>query len=254
MTEKELLEKQISQVDKLKNQENFSSDFKAWKRKTASLIDRVFGPDSRQLKDFEDIKYSLTIATNLTPRTAWRGAYLHGLEDARAILESMVEELTEFNFDSGDSSNPYLFILTLLDHFHNVARQLRNRYKNRNTLDVADEYDVQDLLHALLKTKFDDIRAEEWSPSYAGKSSRMDFLLKDSGVVIETKRTRNGLKEGEIGDQLIIDIERYKKHPDCKKLICFVYDPEGLIGNPAGLSSDLTREEDGFKVEVVVRP
>lgn len=43
---------------------------------------------------------------------------------------------------------------------------------------LEDEYDVQDLPHALLLLYFDDVRAEEWTPSYAGKSARMDFLLK----------------------------------------------------------------------------
>ena len=66
----------------------------------------------------------------------------------------------------------------IFQKFHRVARQLRNRHNGRPTLDVNDEYDVQDLLHALLKMYFDDVRPEEWTPSYAGKSARMDFLLK----------------------------------------------------------------------------
>ena len=78
------------------------------------------------------------------------------------------------------------------------------------------------LLHALLLLYFDDVRAEEWTPSYAGKSSRMDFLLKNERVVIEVKKTRQGLADKELGDQLIIDVDRYKVHPDCKRLICFV--------------------------------
>ena len=44
---------------------------------------------------------------------------------------------------------------------------------------MEDEYDVQDLFHALLTIYFEDIRKEEWSPSYAGGASRMDFLLPD---------------------------------------------------------------------------
>src|SRR6266403_3266592 len=40
--------------------------------------------------------------------------------------------------------------------FHVVAKQLRQRRGNRSTLDVADEYDVQDLFHALLRVFFDD--------------------------------------------------------------------------------------------------
>ncbi|MCZ8227650.1 MAG: hypothetical protein O9249_00855, partial [Burkholderiaceae bacterium] len=52
--------------------------------------------------------------------------------------------------------------------FHAVAVQLRDRYSGRPTLDVNDEYDVQDLMHALLRLHFDDVRPEEWVPSYAG--------------------------------------------------------------------------------------
>ncbi|MBN2583095.1 MAG: hypothetical protein JXL80_08505 [Planctomycetes bacterium] len=101
----------------------------------------------------------------------------------------------------------------LCTRFHLVCRQLRQRHQNRAALQVEDEYDVQDLLHALLKTEFDDVRSEEWTPSYAGKSSRMDFLLKDHGIVIETKKTRDGLADREVGSQLIDDIARYASHP-----------------------------------------
>ena len=137
--------------------------------------------------------------------------------------------------------------------FHRVARQLRSRYDNRPTISIEDEYDVQDLLHALLRLYFDDVRPEEWTPSYAGKSARMDFLLKEEKIVIEVKKTRKGLGDKELGDQLIIDVERYKIHPDCKKLICFIYDPEGRIGNPGGLVSDLNNIHPGF-VNTIVEP
>jgi hypothetical protein len=135
-----------------------------------------------------------------------------------------------------------------------VARQLRSRHDNRTTLDVEDEYDTQDLLHALLQLGFDDIRPEEWTPSYAGGSSRMDFLLKQEKIVIEVKKTRKGLAAKEVGEQLIIDIQKYQTHPDCKSLLCFVYDPEGRISNPRGLENDLSKETNGFKVRVVIAP
>src|SRR5258708_5925569 len=76
---------------------------------------------------------------------------------------------------------------------------------------------------------FDDVRREEWTPSYAGKSSRIDFLLKDEEIVIEIKKTRSTLRDKEISDELIIDKERYQAHPHCKTLIAFVYDPDRYI-------------------------
>lgn len=141
----------------------------------------------------------------------------------------------------------------IFSRFYKVARQLRCRYDNRETLTIEDEYDVQDLLHALLLIYFDDVRAEEWTPSYAGKSARMDFLLKNENMVIEVKKTRLGLADKELGDQLIIDVDRYKVHPDCKRLICFIYDVEGRIGNPKGLMADLNNQHEGF-VAVIIKP
>lgn len=138
--------------------------------------------------------------------------------------------------------------------FHIVAKQLRQRRENRPTPDVTDEYDVQDLLHALLRVFFDDVRPEEWTPSYAGKSSRMDFLLPTEQVVIEAKKTRQGLGAKELGSELIEDIARYRVHPSCKRLICFVYDPEGRVANPRGIEGDLSKTEGDLEVKVIIAP
>lgn len=142
----------------------------------------------------------------------------------------------------------------IFTNFHRVTRQLRQRHDNQATLDVQNEYDVQDLLHSLLCLYFDDIRPEEWCPSYGGAASRTDFLLKTEQLFIEVKMTRHGLKDKEVGEQLIVDIERYKTHPDCKKLICFVYDPQGYVKNPTGLENDLSRTEGTLPVQVIITP
>lgn len=147
------------------------------------------------------------------------------------------------------------FIVKIINNFHVVASQLRNRYHKRNTLLIEDEYDVQDLLNGLMHLEFDDIRPEEYTPSYAGSSTRMDFLIKKEKIVIEVKKTREGLKDKEVGDQLILDVQHYKAHPDCKRLICFIYDPENRIKNPRGLEADLvTLSSDSLLVEVYIRP
>jgi hypothetical protein len=106
----------------------------------------------------------------------------------------------------------------------------------------------------LLRIFFEDVRDEEWTPSYAGGASRMDFLLPDEQTVLEVKKTRNGLGSKEIGDQLLIDIAKYQQHPKCKRLICFVYDPDGRVTNARGLEKDLSRKHDDLRVEVLVCP
>jgi len=145
--------------------------------------------------------------------------------------------------------------LHILRRFHQFAKQLRIRHAQRTQYLIQDEYDVQDLLRAILFIQFDDVRDEEYTPSYAGGASRIDFLLKSSGIVIEVKKTRDGLSDKEIGAQLIIDITRYSSHPDIKFLICFVYDPEERIRNSSGLIGDLEKlSKEDLPVFVVVSP
>ncbi|MCD4685113.1 MAG: hypothetical protein K8S97_04160 [Anaerolineae bacterium] len=161
---------------------------------------------------------------------------------------------TEESKETVPKPHPSQTLERLLSQFHIIVRQLKRRHDNRATLVIEDEYDVQDLLHALLLTIFDDVRPEEYTPSYAGAASRIDFVLKQEKIVIEVKMTRDKLRDKQVGDQLLIDIGRYQEHPDCETLICFVYDPGSFIRNPVGLENDLTREQKNLSVRVFVVP
>jgi hypothetical protein len=145
-------------------------------------------------------------------------------------------------------------VIRLAERLHLVARQLRARHMGRPTLDVADEYDVQDLFHALLAIHFDDIRKEEWVPTYAGSASRMDFLLPEIDAVVEIKMARPSLSTKQLGEQLIVDIAKYKKHPTCRTLFCVVYDPEGRIANPRGVENDLRDDNDRMVTRIMIVP
>jgi len=116
---------------------------------------------------------------------------------------------------------------------------LTHRRKGAQSLSFATEWDVQDLLHALLRPWVADIRPEEFTPSYAGSSTRMDFLLPKHKLVIELKFVRSKDHAKKVGDELIIDIAHYQKHSECRNLWCIVYDPNHLVVNPEGLKKDL---------------
>ncbi|MGY3690564.1 hypothetical protein ACVIGA_000644 [Bradyrhizobium sp. USDA 3240] len=145
-------------------------------------------------------------------------------------------------------------VVKLAERLHIVIRQLRHRREDRSTLDVVDEYDVQDLIHALLAIYFDDIRREEWSPTYAGGGSRMDFLLPEVEAVVEIKMTRSSLSTKQLGEQLIVDIAKYRQHPMCRRLFCIIYDPSARISNPRGVENDLGVREDRMDVCVMIVP
>ncbi|MGE0430620.1 MAG: hypothetical protein AB7K09_09430 [Planctomycetota bacterium] len=116
---------------------------------------------------------------------------------------------------------------------------LAHRRKNATRLSFDNEYDIQDLLHALLRPWIRDIRPEEFTPSHAGHSTRMDLLLFDHHLVLETKLVRDRAHAKKLGDELIIDIAHYRAHPTCKLLWCVVYDPNHYLTNAAGLIRDL---------------
>lgn len=143
---------------------------------------------------------------------------------------------------------------TIFNKFPVFVQQLKRRHANRPTIEVKDEYDVQDLLEAILRLHFNDVRSEEWCPSYAGSSNRMDFLLNEPKIAVETKMTREGLSDKQIGEQLLIDIEKYKHHKNCEALYCFIYDPDGIIRNPTGLKDDLEKRSNDFPVKVYIKP
>ena len=144
-------------------------------------------------------------------------------------------------------------LLVVVRGLRRAMHPLTHRRKGATSLSFGNEYDVQDLLHALLRPWIADIRPEEFTPSYAGTSTRMDFLLPDHGLVIETKIVRDRSHARKVGDELIVDIDHYRCHPECKTLWCVVYDPDHLITNGDGLKSDLDGPRSAKDGEVHVK-
>jgi hypothetical protein len=130
---------------------------------------------------------------------------------------------------------------------------LKHRRKDLPFLTFENEYDVQDLLHVMLRPWIRDVRPEEYTPSYAGSSTRIDFLCADYDIVIEVKYVRDTKHAKKVGDELIIDITHYAVHPQCNELWIVIYDADGLIPNPGGLIKDLNGEHTNQSRTVQVR-
>ncbi len=147
-------------------------------------------------------------------------------------------------------------LTTVLKGLRRAMHPLTHRRKGSVPLSFSTEYDVQDLLHVLLRPWVRDIRPEEFTPSYAGSSTRMDFLLPVQRIVIELKFVRDRGHAAKIGDELTIDIDHYRKHPDCDTLWCVIYDQDHCLTNAEGLKRDLegprTTKEGTVTVNVLV--
>jgi len=130
-------------------------------------------------------------------------------------------------------------LMQVLKGLRRAMYPLTHRRKGLPTLAFDNEYDVQDLLHVLLRPWVKDIRPEEYTPSYAGKSTRMDFLLSEHATVVELKFVRDALHAKSIGQELQIDIGHYRQHPQCQRLWCVIFDPRQSLVNSDGLRRDL---------------
>lgn len=119
---------------------------------------------------------------------------------------------------------------------------------------MEDDYDLQDLLCALLKFEFEEVGSDEWTPPYTAGSPRTTLLIDKERTAVIAKKTRPGLTAKELAEQVAADAERYAARPHCANLFCFIYDPEGRIGSPKRLETDLTSVSDAFTVDVLVAP
>lgn len=216
--------------------------YAAWKSKTLSILDML--PEHSVSRFVEDIEKkghnSYSNATQI-------------LESLKVVKDLIDQGVIQPKLGEVAKQEPLELVKLICTRFHKIARSLKNRHDGRPTLTIDDEYDVQDLFGSLLKLFFDDVRAEEYVPSYAGGASRTDFLLPNEGLVIEIKKTRKSMKDINLGEQLIIDLEKYRTHPQCRYIVCFVYDPEEILVNPDGITRDLNAEHDG-EAMVVIEP
>lgn len=197
-------------------------------------------PKSRQ----ELLKAAATTEPELRS-TAERGIFAIALQDAVLNAVGRIEL---------HPTSAAEFVVRVCRRFPLFAHELGNRYNKREPFNINDEYDVQDLLRASLLLHFSDVRQEEWNPSYGGVQSRSDLLLMPERVVIETKMTRPSLGQRKLVEQLTIDKDQYRGHPDYESLVCFVYDPDHRLENPVAIERDLSGNADGLRTLVVVSP
>jgi hypothetical protein len=169
-------------------------------------------------------------------------------------LDHAVRTLLGSAVSPGSGASPADQVVALCRQFPGFVRELQRRQRGRDPVLVENEYDVQDLMRAVLRLHFVDVREEETTPSHAGLRPRMDFLLKVEQVVLETKMTRAGLKQRQLAEEIAVDKESYRAHPDCRTVVFFVYDPDHRVANPAALEAELSEDDGRLRAIVIVSP
>jgi hypothetical protein len=213
---------------------------------------------SRKIKHFFEAPGEVSVlhrrgdaSADLSAFPYWQTPYDTAFRGPLLAQRQVLAEAQQLILGAGHNEDIEM-VMRICRGFSEFLVPLEQRQRGRAPFVIEDEYDVQDALHGLLRVFFDDIRPEDVSPHRGGASSRIDFILKAARIAVEVKMTRANLGAGKIGEQLIVDIERYRSHPECDALVALVYDPDRYITNRRSLETDLSGERDGLSVTVIV--
>ncbi|MGE4299107.1 MAG: hypothetical protein AB7E47_13880 [Desulfovibrionaceae bacterium] len=131
----------------------------------------------------------------------------------------------------GSANEPdQLMIEQLCRRLPQAARILAIRSrKGKAPYEIADEYDVQDLLHALLRGYLKYSVQEDPLPKVAGaKSSRADISIEELGVLIEVKYVHGPEDQKRLFEEFSQDLVLYAQWPHLKKLVYLIYNSADL--------------------------
>jgi REase_DpnII-MboI len=120
-------------------------------------------------------------------------------------------------------------IVETIDGFGAALSVLSKRQRDRAPFVVEDEYDLQDLFHALVVPRIPDFTSEDPAPKLAGKSSRLDFTSKSCRLGVELKHVRSKRHAEEVREEILVDQGTYFRHPEVDSVVTFVFDPGSFI-------------------------
>ena len=143
-----------------------------------------------------------------------------------------------------DKTDELDVLFKVIDKFTSAAKPLVNRRKGKERIELTDEYDIQDVLHAILKPFFPTLRSEEVVPGKSTKQFlKIDFLFQSIKAAVECKYIRDEAHARKITKELNDDIQTYGNHNDCKNLVFFIYDKEMHIPDPDALEETYTKKQ-----------
>jgi hypothetical protein len=141
-----------------------------------------------------------------------------------------------FASETGSAPEPSVgLLLQLCERLPYAARVLAGRRKGKDPFEVSDEYDVQDLLHAIIRAYLKYAIDEEPLGKVGGaRSSRADLALPDLKTLVEVKYVRRPDDQQRIVEELAQDLILYSAWAPLESFVYLVYnsgdlrDPEAL--------------------------
>ena len=144
-------------------------------------------------------------------------------------------ELLFLSAEVGPPQPDMALILHLCERLPLVARLLASRKRAKAAYEIDDEYDVQDLLHAVIRGYLKYSVDEEPLGKVGGvRSARADIAIADLGILIELKYVSGPTDQQRLVEEFAQDLLLYSAWPPLKTFVYLVYnasdlrDPEAL--------------------------
>lgn len=211
------------------------------KEPLAILINTVFNETSLNEAELNTALQSITSGVDIDVQL-------------QILLEDFESALLKIKFINKNADE---VVRDVLNNFSNAIQKIiTNRRSNHPNFKIEDEYDVQDILYVILKSFFPNLRDEDPIPKVGGKSTKIDLILREEGILVEAKMIKaKDSNETHFIEQLKVDFESYHECKWLRKLFCFVYDPYKKtrdISNFNDLNGERKKGEHHFNVEVFV--
>jgi len=178
-----------------------------------------------------------------------------------AVKDGIHSGLIRINKNNQSTANTSIeMVINTLTNFNAGANRLLSRSradKKGKCYAIDDEYDVQDLLYAMLKPLIPDLNDENPTPKTAGDSGRVDLCSNQHNFIIEIKHAKSSDRLNRISQECRERIIKYKDYPNLKWMIFFIYDPSHFIADRHNFQTDFsakqfTWNEKKFQIKAII--
>jgi hypothetical protein len=210
------LQKLADETEALVEEGSHSEKHVRWQNRALSLLEEVFGPDSRFYASFRDVQWA---GPNTFFLSGEKPVYPHQLEEARWNLLSACDELDRSDLDNVYRGQDAPALASTITKLIGLAQhRLRKQMKAR----PDREEQVQDAYQALLDGAEIPYLREQERTVYSTKTYVPDFTFPRIHAAVEIKLVTKKEDEKRVIGEINDDILAYKaKYPN---MIFVVYD------------------------------
>lgn len=205
----QILQRCVEGIDALNGLNSDAPGFQKWKRDTEVGIERVFTVDTRHIHDFKRISFSTprpglaAQRRGITPTATAQNALAKGQEQARAIIQSMMEEIatyddgltqprepTDTNPDIWNLLHPKIVVVAqprfhaghLADSVEAALKEVNSTVKNIVKLKIGKELDGASLMNTALSVNNPILKLDDPS-TLSGKDIQQGYMQIFAGAM-----------------------------------------------------------------------